>query len=271
MVGHETVNNEPLYRLDPTNKKRTHGSTSHLPASPLPGPQTLPHSSFLLPQRCHRLLHRVHTLRSWVDIRDAKPYAPLPSSMPFPERFLYIWIHVLLTAFSMEFVNALYGVVSVTAGLANPRDCPPMFGSLGDLYSVRSAWSRAWHQQCRRICSAPGIWLTRDVLFLRKGSFASKYVQLFTGFSISGFIHGAASMLVSRSFIDDGTLKCFLGQAALIVLEDHVIDLEKSLGLKDSRIWRGVCFLWNVLAIGWSVEPWVKLCIGNGVWVHDGE
>ena len=208
---------------------------------------------------------------SWVDIRDAKPYAPLPSSMPFLERFWYTWIHILLTAFSMEFVNALYGVVSVATGLANPRDCPPMFGSLGDLYSVRSAWSRVWHQQCRRICSAPGIWLTRDVLRLRKGSFASKYVQLFTGFAISGFIHGAASMLVSRSFNDDGTLKCFLGQAALIMLEDHVIDLGKNLGLKDSRFWRGVGFLWTVLAIGWSVEPWVRQCIGNGVWVHDRE
>jgi hypothetical protein len=208
---------------------------------------------------------------SWVDIRDTKVYQALPTSSPFLYKFWFTWVHIALTCVSMEFANAAYGTLSVATGLAHPRDCPPMFGSVSDLYSVRRAWSSVWHQQCRRICSAPGIWLTRDALALRKGSFASKYVQLFTGFFISGFIHGAASMLVSRSFDDDVAVKCFLGQAAIIMLEDHVIDLGKSLGFRDSRFWRMVGLAWTVLAIGWGVQPWVSKNIANGVWVHDRE
>jgi hypothetical protein len=208
---------------------------------------------------------------SWVDIRGRKVYQPFPTSSPFLYKFWFTWVHIALTCVSMEFANAAYGTLSVATGLAHPRDCPPMFGSLSDLYSVRMAWSKVWHQQCRRICSAPGIWLTRDVLVLKKGSFASKYVQLFTGFFISGFIHGAASMLVSRSFDDDGAVKCFLGQATIIMLEDHVIDFGKSLGFRDSGLWRVVGFAWTVLAIGWGVQPWVSKNIANGVWVHDRE
>jgi hypothetical protein len=208
---------------------------------------------------------------SWVDIRSQKPHRAFSVSATFGERFWYTWVHVMLTCVSMEFANALYGTIFVATGLANPRDCPPMFGSLSHLYSVRQAWSKVWHQQCRRICSAPGIWVTKDVLMLRKGGFASKYVQLFTGFLISGFIHGGASMLVSRSFNDDSALRCFLGQAAMIMVEDHVIDFGKSLGFKDSVFWRTVGFLWTVFAIGWGVEPWVRGCVANGVWVHDRE
>jgi hypothetical protein len=171
----------------------------------------------------------------------------------------------------MEFANCVYSFLAVSLGLAPPRDCPSMFGSIKDLHSVRRAWSSVWHQQCRRICSSPGIWLSRDVLGLRKGGFASIYTQLFAGFAISGFIHGAASMLVSRSFDDDEAIKCFLGQASIIMLEDHVIDLGKRMGFKDSRGWRMLGFVWTVLAIGWGVEPWVRRCVGNGSWVHDRE
>jgi hypothetical protein len=133
------------------------------------------------------------------------------------------------------------------------------------LTSIRSVW----HQQCRRICSAPGIFLARDVLHLRRGSFASKYFQLFVGFGISGIVHGCASMFVHRSLNNDGAFAFFLAQAAIIMVEDHVIELGKRLGLKDSKFWRLVGFAWTVFAIGVSSEPWASRVIDNGMWVHD--
>lgn len=126
-----------------------------------------------------------------------------------------------------------------------------------------------WHQQMRRLCSAPGIFLARDVLHLRKGSFASKYLQLLVGFGISGVVHAGASMLIHRSLEDDGAFAVFIGQAVIIMIEDHIIGLGKRLGFKDSVFWRLLGFVWTVLAIGASTEKWTSKVVGHGMWVHD--
>jgi hypothetical protein len=113
--------------------------------------------------------------------------------------------------------------------------------------------------------------MARDVLGLRKGSFASKYLQLFVGFGISGLVHGVASMLVNREFDDDGALKCFLLQAAIIMVEDHVVGLAKAMGFRDGVFWRLGGLLWMVGALGWSLEEWTGRNIARGVWVHNRE
>jgi hypothetical protein len=126
-----------------------------------------------------------------------------------------------------------------------------------------------WHQQCRRICSTPGTFIVRDVLQLRKGSFASKYLQLFSGFFVSAIVHGCAVMLVQRSFEDDGAFVCYVGQAVIIFLEDHIIDVGKKLGFKDSAAWRLVGFAWTIFAIGASLQAWTSNTVAHGVWIHD--
>jgi hypothetical protein len=111
----------------------------------------------------------------------------------------------------------------------------------------------------------------RDVLHLRRGSFASKYLQLFIAFGISAIVHGCGSMLVHRSFEDDGAFVCFIGQAVIIMVEDHAIDLGKSLGLKDSAFWRLVGFAWTIFAIGASMQRWSSKTVGHGMWIHNRE
>jgi len=125
-----------------------------------------------------------------------------------------------------------------------------------------------WHQQCRRICSAPGTWLVRDVLGLRKGTFASKYIQLYVGFLVSAIAHGGAAVLMSGEWVDDGSLAYFLGQATIIMVEDHVIDLGKRMGFKDSVAWRLVGSVWTVVAFGVSLMPYVGGQVDNAMWVH---
>jgi hypothetical protein len=128
-----------------------------------------------------------------------------------------------------------------------------------------------WHQQVRHVCSAPGIWLVRDVMKLGKGSFGSRYGQLFVAFGVSAAIHGGASMLCHASLNEDGAFKSFLLQAVVIFFEDHVIALGKRWGLRDSVFWRGVGLCWTVLAIGWSMEGWTGKLLRHGLWVHDRE
>lgn len=76
-------------------------------------------------------------------------------------------------------------------------------------------------------------------------------------------------MFVHRSFSDDAAFAFFLGQAAIIMVEDHVIDFSKKLGFKDSTFWRLVGFVWTVFVIGISSEPWANHAIDNGMWIHD--
>lgn len=96
----------------------------------------------------------------------------------------------------------------------------------------------------------------------------SKYLQLFVGFTISGLVHAGASMLIHRSFEDDGALSCFIGQAVIIMVEDHVIEIGKRVGFKDSRFWRLVGFFWTIFAMGASCQSWTTQVIQRGMWVH---
>ncbi|KAH9874969.1 hypothetical protein J1614_004457 [Plenodomus biglobosus] len=207
---------------------------------------------------------------SWQDIKHQKGVVGF-SGYPLAHRLYFTWVHIMITYVSLEFAGGAFSVVCVATGLSRPSDCPSPFGHVKDLYSLRKAWSLVWHQQCRRIASTPGIWLARDVFHYRERSFASKYVQLFAAFGVSAIVHSCASMLTHGSFNDDASFALFMTQAAIIMVEDHIIEFGKKLGLKDSQFWRSVGFLWTVFILGATSEKWVGLLIENGTWIHDRE
>lgn len=207
---------------------------------------------------------------TWLDIAHRDPVVGF-SSYPFTYRLYWTWIYIALTYVSLELMNTLYSLLAVSSFLAKPSECPRMFNDLRGCYTVRRAWSVVWHQQIRRLCSAPGIYLARDVLHLPRGTFASKYVQLFTGFAVSGVIHAGAAMLCHASLEDDSATKAFICQALLIFVEDHVVELGKRCGFRDSFFWRSVGFAWTVLAIGASLQSWTGKSLSHGLWVHDRE
>ncbi|KAF2740966.1 hypothetical protein EJ04DRAFT_111521 [Polyplosphaeria fusca] len=185
-------------------------------------------------------------------------------------KFVLTWAHIVITYGSLEMFNAAYGAVAVLSGLANPRDCPSSFGDLRGMYTVRKAWGEVWHQMMRRICSAPATVLARDVFHLRKGTFASKYLQLFVSFAISAIAHGGASMLATRSMQDDQAFAAFMAQAIAILLEDHVIELGRHLGFRDSPMWRLIGYVWTIVWIGTSMVPYTGSMIDREIWIHDG-
>lgn len=76
-------------------------------------------------------------------------------------------------------------------------------------------------------------------------------------------------MFAHRSFNDDAAFRFFLGQAAIIMIEDHVIDFGKSLGLKDSAFWRLLGFAWTVVVLGAMSQIWTAPVVDHGMWIHD--
>lgn len=207
---------------------------------------------------------------TWLDLHPQTPVVSL-AGYPFIYRLYWTWVYIALTYISLELMTTLYSLISVATFLARPSECPRMFNDLRGCYSVRRSWSCVWHQQMRRLCSAPGIWVARDLLRLQRGCFASKYVQLFVGFAVSGGIHAGAAMLCHASLQDDDAMRVFMYQALLIFVEDHMIEFGKKCGFRDSRFWRAVGFVWTAIALGTSLQGWTSKSLGHGLWVHDRE
>lgn len=78
-------------------------------------------------------------------------------------------------------------------------------------------------------------------------------------------------MLVHRSPEDDAAFVVFLGQAVIIMIEDHIIDFGKTLGLRDSVVWRVVGFVWTMFVVGATLQKWSGSVIGHGMWIHERE
>ncbi|KAF2017199.1 hypothetical protein BU24DRAFT_490412 [Aaosphaeria arxii CBS 175.79] len=190
--------------------------------------------------------------------------------LPLGHKIMMSWLHIMITFTSLEMASAAYSVVAVLTGLSPPKDCPSAFGDVQKCYTIRNAWSLVWHQNCRRICSTPGIYLTKHVFCFRKGSFASKYFQLFAGFFVSACVHGGSAILCNRDFwADDYCFAVFMAQAVAILIEDHVIDIARSsLGLKDSAMWRVLGYVYVFVWFGVSLIPWINATLTNGMWLH---
>ena len=96
------------------------------------------------------------------------------------------------------------------------------------------------------------LFVSRDLLHLLKGSFASKYAQLFVSFFIGGVLHSIASLLVCGN--DDGKFSFFITQFVAIFIEDHVIDFAKCIEAKENRAWRVLGYLWAFCRLSFSVK-----------------
>lgn len=74
---------------------------------------------------------------------------------------------------------------------------------------------------------------------------------------------------MNRAFLTDCAFRYFLGQALIIMIEDHVIQFAKSIGFRGSKFWRLIGVIWTVTIIGVTCQVWSAQVIDRGMWVHD--
>ncbi|KAH8883275.1 hypothetical protein GQ53DRAFT_664035, partial [Thozetella sp. PMI_491] len=160
-----------------------------------------------------------------------------------------------------------FAFVGVVLGLTQPGDWPPVFGYIGDSYSLRQFWGCFYHQLVRRGCSSPSYLITYSYLGLRRGSLVGRYVFLFLVFAISGIFHAFSDTLTQRiPWEESGAMTFFCLQAVGIMIEDAVQALDrqwkplllqahgkKAWGLVNT--WTG--YLWVVLWLVWSSPVWI--------------
>lgn len=119
----------------------------------------------------------------------------------------------------LNYFYSLGAALSVTTGLCDKWEWPPLTGQMKDAWSVRQMWSAVYHQVMRRMLTQPAIRITR-FLGLRKGSVRSRYTQLYITFAISCMVHQFQMFNVTRK--DMGNFAFFMSQPVAITAEDVV-------------------------------------------------
>ncbi|KAF7341226.1 hypothetical protein MVEN_01858000 [Mycena venus] len=144
----------------------------------------------------------------------------------------------------MFLIATIISVVGVACGLSYPEEWPPFFGFLKEVYTIRRLWGRARHQLMRRFVTTHGKFLAHRVLGLRPGTNAS-YVQLFTAFALSASVHYGAEVMALRSW-HGGAFAFFMLQPCAIMLEDFVLYVTRSVGLRNGFAVRlgGYAWVW---------------------------
>ncbi|KAF8626962.1 hypothetical protein AX15_004616 [Amanita polypyramis BW_CC] len=179
--------------------------------------------------------------------------------------------------------------ISVLLGLSTPGEWPLFFGDLFDAYTVQRFWGRTWHQLLRRMLTSHAKWVAQDVLRLKPGTWRALCIQLFTGFFVSGLIHGGIDYALygRRAFchmtgswgrsspgIDGGgggAMSFFLLQPVAIIVENVVIQCANTFPVivrsrsRWRRWWHLLGYLWVLAWFTYCMPMWLDPLIRSGM------
>ncbi|KAI0172543.1 membrane bound O-acyl transferase family-domain-containing protein [Hypoxylon sp. FL1284] len=177
------------------------------------------------------------------------------------------WCGAVWSFCTIGLAHTAAAALTVLLGLCDPWEWPPIFDSLGTAWSVRQVWSTTYHQNLRRALQQPGVRLAR-FLGLRKGTLASRYLQLYVAFFLSFAVHWWQSYVAVRG--DRGELAFFMAQPVVITIEDFLrwiwhgaVDAERRRDL--ARFERRVGYVWTVAAFTLTLRPAIRGWTGTSM------
>ncbi|KAK7012864.1 acetyltransferase sirH [Favolaschia claudopus] len=241
----------------------------HEPTSALPPRPTASRSTFLV---CQIVQFAVHAFALLVIGRAASSVPVLRTGSPGlgSNGWLQRLLAVLLLWSSLYTCARVRGcamrIVFVGLGFWDPYECPELFDSWRQAYSVRKFWGKFWHQIIRRILVSHSKLIAHRILNLHPGSTASAYTQLFVAFFLSGIIHYSGQYMLLRDEsrpMPKGPLVFFLAQAVVITLEDGLVAVGKKLHL-TSGWWRVIGYAWVVAWLSISTPVWIDQQVAAG-------
>ncbi|KAB5527914.1 membrane bound O-acyl transferase family-domain-containing protein [Coniochaeta sp. 2T2.1] len=136
------------------------------------------------------------------------------------------WLEVLMgvTVFaSMTMQYEMAATVAILLCISEPKDWPPLFGSIADCFTVGNVWGKFWHQYLRQPCLGFSHALIR-LLRVPRLSKAAYFIHLAVAFLFSALFHTLSLAAVRPAWVPLGELvkdmgTFFLIQALAIVLE----------------------------------------------------
>ncbi|RVX67935.1 hypothetical protein B0A52_08540 [Exophiala mesophila] len=186
-------------------------------------------------------------------------------SLPLREQFMYGWLRGFHSGFSMALGYYILAAVAVGTGLSSPQSWPPIYGSfIKRGYTVRNIWGRCWHQFLRRTFETSNSVLLA-LTKAKKGSFFSRYLQLYNGFLVSALIHHAGSLNMTYHEAIRYQFLFFMVQPVAITIEDFAIYCAKRKGLRDTWMTRAIGYIWTWTWLGFSLRYAAKFYFDLGL------
>ncbi|KAL8791593.1 MAG: hypothetical protein Q9195_005798 [Heterodermia aff. obscurata] len=184
-------------------------------------------------------------------IRFADAKIPLFTRLPFYQHDpsstisaeeLLLRVSTSLSAWvgSYIVIQLAYGtpqILTVALGLSSPAQERPLFGSIGEVYTLRGFWGSFWHQMLRCRLTAIADWVTYDVLRLPQsgtvrgrrggervsyGRLVARYTHLMCVFGLSGLVHHYIDVVDGREWSGSGAIQGFSLMGVGVVAEDAV-------------------------------------------------
>jgi hypothetical protein len=157
-----------------------------------------------------------------------------PLTLPLEQQIVLGWLTAFQSGFGMAMTYYLSAAIAVGFGLYDPQDWPPFFGSfISQGYTMRNIWGKCWHQMLRRTFEIANDGIL-GLLDVRRGTLASKYLQLYNGFSVSALLHHIGALNCPTPMFAWYQFYFFMIQPIAITVEDFVIYLGRKLGWKDT-------------------------------------
>ncbi|KAM0804237.1 membrane bound O-acyl transferase family-domain-containing protein, partial [Usnea florida] len=253
-----------LWNLRRVNTK---WQTKNIPTNSSSGPTSS--------SRSHFILRRLTTTLIAYLVMDIMVSAPPPDpNLVRPEKATLLKLHDLSSEdlifrtigtlsfwFSTALINLILSnttaILSVLSGLSAPSNCPPLYGSILEAYTIRNFWGTTWHQCLRPSITGPADTLTTALLPLPPTTLPARYTRLLLAFLISGLIHHASDIAMGIPLSSAGSFSFFLLQPLGIMLEDGIQWLTSgSRSAFERRARRVVGYVWVVAFLTWTTPRW---------------
>lgn len=150
--------------------------------------------------------------------------------------------------------HRILSVFFVGVGLDEPEEWPPLWGSPGEMYSMRRFWGKFWHRSAFRAYIGYGNLVAGKILGLRRGTMAHRICAEFTVFFVSGCMHALTTRTLGfkRGHWEDVAWFCM--NFAAILLETTFQSAVKGLiGKPNDRLSKIVGALWLFAFFFWSM------------------
>jgi len=174
-------------------------------------------------------------------------------SLPLGRQVLLAWSNAFNSGATIAFGCNLMAAIVVASGVSRPQSWPPIFGSLLKGYTMRNIWGYCWHQLHRRSFETANSCLIR-ILRVKKGTVASRLLQLYNAFFVSAILHHIGSLNQPYSPMVWCQFAFFMMQPVAITIEDFAISFGRSIGLKENRKTRALGYAWVGVVLSFTLR-----------------